>query len=126
MAAILYRGGRVYSPADPHASALLTVGDRIVWLGVPDDCPQIPDRVVELDGALLAPAFVDAHVHITDTGLALLGLDLSTVASAGQLLAAVEQAAGRLPAGALLLGRAGGLALARPSFPELYRELPQW
>ena len=32
---------------------------------------------VDLGGALVTPAFVDAHVHATDTGLALAGLDLA-------------------------------------------------
>ena len=35
------------------------------------------DEVIELDGALVTPAFVDAHVHTTSTGLLLTGLDLS-------------------------------------------------
>ena len=39
--------------------------------------PRPPTTVVDLDGALVTPAFVDAHVHATDTGLTLAGLDLS-------------------------------------------------
>jgi hypothetical protein len=46
-----------------------------------------------LDGALVTPAFVDAHLHATSTGLALTGLDLSTVASLAAVLDAVEAAA---------------------------------
>ena len=46
-------------------------------------------RVVELGGALVTPAFVDAHVHATDTGLALSGLDLSSVRSARECWTAV-------------------------------------
>ena len=34
------------------------------------------DRAIAGEGALLTPAFVDAHVHATATGLALTGLDL--------------------------------------------------
>ena len=44
------------------------------------------DDVIELDGALVTPAFVDAHVHTTSTGLMLTGLDLSTTTSAVDLL----------------------------------------
>ena len=48
---------------------------------------------VHLDGALVTPAFVDAHAHITDTGLAMRGVDLSTARSGRDVLAAVEGAA---------------------------------
>ena len=34
-------------------------------------------RSIDLDGAFVAPAFVDSHVHLTATGLRLTGLDLS-------------------------------------------------
>ena len=72
----LFRGGHVYRAAEPRATALLVAGDRIAWLGTDDAAAGLsltPDHVVELDGALLAPAFVDAHVHATDTGLTLAG-----------------------------------------------------
>ncbi|MGS2615740.1 amidohydrolase [Micromonospora sp. LZ34] len=99
----LYRGGVLHCPADPSATALLVADGKIAWLG-PDAEAPAADRVVELDGALVTPAFVDAHVHATDTGLALSGLDLSGVRSAGELLDAVAGFAAGLPAEAVLLG----------------------
>jgi predicted amidohydrolase YtcJ len=99
----LYRGGVLYCPADPSATALLVRDGRIAWLGAGGDAPAA-DRVVDLGGALVTPAFVDAHVHATDTGLALSGLDLSRVASARALLDAVAVAASGLPADAVVLG----------------------
>ncbi|MFL6136788.1 MAG: amidohydrolase [Frankiaceae bacterium] len=80
----LYRNGQVHAPAVPGASALLVVGDRIAWIGREDDAARHADgaaEVVDLDGAWLAPAFVDAHVHATSNGLALTGLDLSATDS---------------------------------------------
>ncbi|WP_422769476.1 amidohydrolase [Plantactinospora sp. WMMC1484] len=100
---ILYRGGRLFCPADPRATALLVRDGRIDWLGGDGDAPSA-DRVVELDGALVTPAFVDAHVHATDTGLALSGLDLSGARSAADVLAAVAGFAAGLPADAVVLG----------------------
>ncbi|GAA4574057.1 amidohydrolase [Micromonospora coerulea] len=99
----LYRGGVLHCPADPSATALLVRGGRIAWLGAAADAPAA-DRVVDLDGALVTPAFVDAHVHATDTGLALAGLDLVAVRSAGELLEAVSAFAAGLPADAVVLG----------------------
>ncbi len=115
----LYRGGRCTVRADPSATALLVRDGRIAWLGADADAPAA-DRVVDLGGALVTPAFVDAHVHATDTGLALSGLDLSGAArSAGELLAAVS---------AFALGSAGATrwcwGTAGTSRPGRMRSLP--
>lgn len=101
---MLHRGGHVHSPAVPGATALLTVGPVIAWIGAdPGLAPGPVDEVVELDGALLAPAFVDAHVHATATGLALGGLDLAATTTLTAALDAVSAAA-RGTDGATLLG----------------------
>lgn len=100
----LYRGGRIHTPGDPGATALLVTGEQVTWVGADADAPAA-DRVIDLDGALVTPAFVDAHVHLTDTGLALEGLDLSGVRSAAELLAAVQQAAAGLPPDAVVIGQ---------------------
>ncbi|GGQ60030.1 amidohydrolase [Couchioplanes azureus] len=85
---VLFRNGRFYSAAQPQASAMLVHDGRIAWLGASADAPSA-GSVVDLGGALVTPAFVDAHVHATDTGLAADGLELSGVRSAAELLAAV-------------------------------------
>ncbi|HEX4812113.1 MAG TPA: amidohydrolase family protein, partial [Nonomuraea sp.] len=54
------------------------------------------------EGALVTPAFVDAHVHITSTGLALTGLDLSAATSLADALRQVEDAARRSRGGIVL------------------------
>ena len=67
----------------------MAVRDGVVaWLG--SDAVgrnQFPDaETVDLDGAFLAPAFVDAHIHLTATGLQSIGLDLSGATSAADCL----------------------------------------
>jgi predicted amidohydrolase YtcJ len=84
----LYQGGHFYSAADPRATAMLIRDGRIAWLGQDADAPAADVRI-DLAGALVTPAFVDAHQHATDTGLAFDGLDLSGVRSARELLDAV-------------------------------------
>lgn len=61
------------------------------------------DHVLHLDGAVLTPAFVDAHVHATATGLLVDGLDLASCDSARALLDAVSARAAARP-GALVWG----------------------
>jgi len=98
-----YRGGRFYSAADPRATAMLVRDGRIGWLGADADAPAA-DVTVDLDGALVTPAFVDAHLHTTDTGLAFDGLDLSGTRSAAELLDAVAAFAPTRPAGGVVHG----------------------
>jgi predicted amidohydrolase YtcJ len=102
---VLFRGGRVYTPADPAATALLVDRETVRWVGRDPAAAGVaePSTVVELGGALVTPAFVDAHVHTTSAGLALAGLDLSTVDSLAAALDAVERYA-RRTAGRPVLG----------------------
>ncbi|HEX8768005.1 MAG TPA: amidohydrolase family protein, partial [Jatrophihabitans sp.] len=96
--------GRIYGPGTPYASALLITGSEVAWLG--DDASAATmsaDRTVDLDGALVIPAFVDAHFHTTDTGLSLTGLELGSAGSLAEALRAVERAA-RAGGGRPLLG----------------------
>ena len=117
----LYRGGRLYCPADPTATALLVRDGRIVWLGADVDAPGA-DRTVDLDGALVTPAFVDAHVHATDTGLVLSGLDLSATRSADEVCAAVAAFAAGLPSDAVVLGHGwDDSTWADPTLPDARR-----
>ncbi|GAA0528400.1 amidohydrolase [Paractinoplanes ferrugineus] len=100
---VLYTSGRFYSAADPRATAMLVRDGRIAWLGDSADAPAA-DRRVDLDGALVTPAFVDAHLHATDTGLAFDGLDLSAVRSPAELLARVAEFAATRPADGVVHG----------------------
>lgn len=86
--AIVYTAGAVRTPAVPVATALLVRDGLVEWVGEAADAPSADVRT-DLGDALITPAFVDAHVHATDTGLARLGLDLSAVRSAAGLLDAV-------------------------------------
>ncbi|MGR3938346.1 amidohydrolase [Streptomyces sp. BRA346] len=104
---VLLRGGEVHSPADPFATAMVIEGDTIAWVGsegAADGFADGVDEVVRLDGALVTPAFTDAHVHTTATGLALTGLDLTGVPTLAEALERVGAHAAAHPADPVLLG----------------------
>ena len=96
---ILLINGRIHSPSHPDATAMAVRDGIVVWLGSDDVARrQFPDaEVTDLDGAFVAPAFVDSHVHLTATGLAITGLDLIGTAGAQDLLGRVEQHLRRYP-----------------------------
>ncbi|MFE9794160.1 amidohydrolase [Streptomyces goshikiensis] len=104
---VLLRRGEVHSPADPFATAMVVERGHIAWVGsegAADAFVQGVDEVVDLDGALVTPAFTDAHVHTTSAGLALTGLDLSTARSLADALDRVRAYADARPADRVLLG----------------------
>ncbi|WP_030757043.1 amidohydrolase [Streptomyces sp. NRRL F-5135] len=104
---VLLRGGDVHSPADPFATAMVVERGHIAWVGsegAADSFSSGVDEVVDLEGALVTPAFTDAHVHLTTTGLALTGLDLSGAASLPEALALVRAHRVARPRDPVLLG----------------------
>jgi predicted amidohydrolase YtcJ len=103
----LLRNGSVYSPADPHATAIAFDDGVVSWLG--DDTGAASyaagaDEVVDLDGRLVTPAFVDAHVHTVQTGFTITGLDLHTGRSLTECLDAVASYAARTQGDQVIVG----------------------
>jgi predicted amidohydrolase YtcJ len=86
----------VYSNSDPFATALFIDNGVISWVG--DDAgatvhAELADQTIDLEGSLVTPGFVDAHVHATATGLMLIGLNLVDCRNAADLLERVDQLA---------------------------------
>ncbi|NUT72318.1 amidohydrolase [Pseudarthrobacter sp. C4D7] len=99
-APVLYRNGSVYTAADPFATAMLVDGDTVAWVGSEQAASSIADSsmdIIDLRGALVAPGFVDSHMHLTETGIALESLQLGTLTSAREVLDAVAAAKGNGP-----------------------------
>lgn len=103
----LLTNGSVYSPADPHATAIAFDDGVVTWLG--DDTgagsyADGADEVIDLDGKLVTPAFVDAHVHTAGTGAVLTGLDLAGTTSLTEALDKLAAFTAGLPADAVIDG----------------------
>jgi len=103
---ILLRGGRVHTASDPDATAVAITDGLISWIGSEHaiDVAGRPDSVVQLDGALVVPGFVDSHVHTTDAGLALTGLSLGAATSLVDCLQRITAAANALGPAELVWG----------------------
>jgi predicted amidohydrolase YtcJ len=126
---VLLRGGTIHSPEEPFATAMLVEDGAVAWLGS-DSAADVAhadsvDEIVELRGALVTPAFVDAHVHLTSTGLIVAGLDLHDAPSLTAALDSIAAFAAGIPAGQMVIGQ--GWDESRwperraPSLPELDR-----
>ncbi|MCI0402222.1 MAG: amidohydrolase family protein, partial [Acidobacteria bacterium] len=92
----------------PEANAVAIRGQRIIKVGSYSDMrPVVRDdytRILNLEGKLVLPGFIDNHVHFAAAGRLLLGLNLLDVNEPVAFRTRVAEAAGRLPAGAWLVG----------------------
>lgn len=85
------------------ATAVLVDEGDVAWVGQESAADALsPDNTVDLQDAWVAPAFVDAHVHATSTGLALTGLDLTGTPSLAHALTLVADHCRRGRGGVLL------------------------
>lgn len=86
----LYRASRIHSQSYPAVGEWMLVDERHVErVGIGE--PPEADRVVELPGATIIPGFVDAHVHLTGTTLAGMGIPIDRARSASDLLGMVAE-----------------------------------
>ncbi|HET9501867.1 MAG TPA: amidohydrolase family protein [Marmoricola sp.] len=81
---------------DEAPSCVVVQDDRIVHVGDDAAAAYPGAEVLHAQGALVAPAFVDAHVHTVMSGYLRTQLDLSTVSSLGETLELVARAAREL------------------------------
>ncbi|MCC5673138.1 amidohydrolase family protein [Kocuria rhizophila] len=135
----VWTNGSVYSPADPFATAILTEGPTVAWVGSDDAARAMAGpgaEVGDLRAAVVTPAFV-AHCRVPDPGapaaslpgtaqgygaVELLGADLEALADAAARVRA--DGARALP---VLVRAATGDADIDPSAlpsPALGLELP--
>lgn len=103
----LLLGGTVYSSAAPDATALAVTDGVVTWVGTDDVGRALhPDaEITDLHGLFVAPAFVDAHMHLTSTGLALTGLTLNDAVSRTDCLRMIADAVSTIEEGDLVWGR---------------------
>lgn len=89
----VYRNGVVHASGPIAPTALLVEDGLIAWLGPDGDAPGDVDEVVDLDGALVTPGFVDANVRALETGLTAAGVELSGASSLVEALDLLAAAA---------------------------------
>jgi predicted amidohydrolase YtcJ len=92
----------------PEAEALAVSGDRIVAVGSAKKIrAYIGDatRVIDLEGKLAIPGFIDSHAHFTGVGEAKMVLDLTKTKNWGEIVALVGEAAQKAAPGEWIRGR---------------------
>jgi len=101
--------GRIWtgSRSQPWAEALASSGERIVAVGSSSDIKRLANsttRVIDLQGRLALPGFIDDHTHFFIGGFHLLSVDLRDGATAEEFAARIKGHAAKLPAGRWITG----------------------
>ncbi len=92
----------------PQAEAVAIVGDRILAVGTTDEMLQLhgdDTKVVDVDGQMVIPGFIEGHGHYTSFGGSLLILDFRYAKSFAEIVSMVAAAAAETPAGEWIVGR---------------------
>lgn len=104
----LLRGGTVHLPDGARPLDVAIEGGRIVALVPPGESGAWRRRareVVDLSGAHVYAGLTEDHAHLTSLGAALEQVDLKGAASFDEVVARVQAAAAKLPAGSWVAGR---------------------
>ncbi len=107
---LVLTGGRVVTVDDalPEAEALAVTGYTITAVGTNEEIAGYvgpSTEVVELDGRLVIPGFIEGHGHYMSLGRSKMILDLTTATSWDDIVQMVGEAASRAAPGEWVTGR---------------------
>jgi predicted amidohydrolase YtcJ len=105
---ILYNGNFwTVNPRQPRAQALAISGGRFFAIGANEEVLALAAgraRKLDLGGKTVLPGFIDAHSHPAEAGLDHLRMVDCDLRSIAEILKALRERAGKIPAGAWVLG----------------------
>ena len=107
---LILTNGRIVTvdSARPEAQAVAIAGDRILAVGTSAEIARLATpatRVIDLEGKLAIPGFIEGHGHYMGLGQAKLQLDLTTARTWDDIVAMVAEAAKKAAPGEWILGR---------------------
>lgn len=107
---LVLKNGKIVTVDDsvPEAQALAVRESKIVAVGSDRQIEAYvgaETQVIDLDGKLAIPGFIDSHAHFTSIGRSKLSLDLTKVKNWDEIIVLVKEAAQNAKAGEWILGR---------------------
>jgi predicted amidohydrolase YtcJ len=99
--------GRVWTAGGGHgAEAIAIAGDRIVAVGTREEIRALgrPAHEIDARGGLIAPGFIDCHVHLLAGGFRLVEVQLRDVSSRDELAGRLRDFAATVPDGEWITG----------------------
>ena len=92
----------------PHAEAVAIRGDRILAVGTTDEMEKHrgdDTDVIDVQGQMVIPGFIEGHGHYTSFGGSLLILDFRYAKSFAEIVSMAAAAAAETPSGEWIIGR---------------------
>jgi predicted amidohydrolase YtcJ len=88
--------GNIYTvnPDKPHAEAVLVENNRITAVGTNSEIQKLSDQqteVIDLNGKLMLPGFIDNHQHFVSGGFYLQGIDLRDAKSTSEFKRIIKE-----------------------------------
>ncbi len=108
-AELILINGRIWTgnPSKPWAEAIAINGERLLAVGANTDIRKFAHsktRIMDLQGKLALPGFIDDHTHFIEGGFHLLSVDLRDAASPEEFAERIKNHAAKLPKGRWLRG----------------------
>jgi predicted amidohydrolase YtcJ len=120
---MVLENGTIYTvnPTMPWARALAVANGAIVYVGDEKGAAGYVDsrtEVIDLDGKMVLPGFIDSHAHVSGTLTPDTDLPLHDIDSVEGILDAVHQRAAQTPPGEVLYGSGWANELFPPEGPS--------
>ena len=95
------------NPRRPWADAVAIRSDRIAAVGSSAEVRKLvtpKTRVIDAHGGMVAPGFIDSHVHFLDGGRSLSSVQLRDASTPAEFIARIKAFAQTIPPGTWILG----------------------
>lgn len=107
---LVFRNGVIYTVNEqqPLAEAVAVRADTIVFVGSNDDVDAwvgADTRVIDLQGKILTPGFIEGHGHMMGVGYNELNIDLLGTTSFDEVVSLVKEAVAKAKPGQWIVGR---------------------
>ena len=109
-ASLVIKGGTIYTvnSINEKAEAIAVVGNMITFVGSSEAATQFigdDTEVIDLQGRVLTPGFIEGHAHLLSVGYNELNLNLAEVKSYAEMIDSIKAAVDRSSPGEWIVGR---------------------
>ncbi|MBP9925679.1 MAG: amidohydrolase [Cyclobacteriaceae bacterium] len=107
---LIIKGGTIYTvdESNPTVEAVAVNGDTIVYAGDLGGLAKYEGeqtQVIDLQGKMMTPGFIEGHGHFMGLGYSELNLDLTTITSYEEMVEKVKEAVAKAQPGEWIVGR---------------------
>lgn len=107
---LVIKNGKVVTMADDfsEAQAIAVIGDTIAAVGTNSEIDEYvgaKTKIIDLNGEMVIPGFIDSHAHLLGLGKSLINLNLKNAQTWDEIIYMVAEAAEKTKPGDWIIGR---------------------